>query len=319
MIQAKVIIGIHHLNLSPNTTIKFIDQVVLSNDKKILDSLFKNKSIIEVIGLNEIQSLYDHETFLYIETPIESNDDDFDDRTYLINQLLLVELLCQSFWLIKDNSIKSELGHLIYSSEKRLRVHSNMWNTSYTNCLGISENVTFSKEEITEATCYFPAIFNSLHAKSDFNPSIKLTSKTNRLGRCFYFLQSARNKDDIGTKLSHYCSVMESLFSISNFELKHRLSETIALFLSKEKEERLIIYKTIQSAYDIRSAIVHGDSIPDKFLKNDYKLLKETVELTDIYIRRCVSKILESEDLLKLFTEQSKEKVIEYVQNLVFV
>lgn len=318
MIHVKIIIAIHHLNLASKTTVKFVEQVIISNDKKILDKLFENKSIKEVIGLNEIQSLYDHGTFLYIETFLDINEDNFNERNYLISQLLLIEMLCQSFWLVKDNSIKTELGHLIYSSEKRLRIHSNLWTSSYTNCLGISEKTIFSEEEIKSAMIFFPSIVQSLSADKNFNPSIKLTSKTNRLGRGLYFLQSARSQVDIGTKLSHYCSVLESLFSVSNAELKHRLSETIALFLSDTKVDRLKIYKTIQSAYDIRSAIVHGDSIPEKFLRNDYILLKETVEFTDTYIRKCFSKILNSQKLTILFTAEQKEKVIEFIQNLIF-
>ncbi|MFT3678673.1 MAG: HEPN domain-containing protein [Ferruginibacter sp.] len=318
MIKIDVLVGIHHLKLSANSNHQLVDDVVLSNDPEVLNSIFKNKSIKEVIGLNEIKSLHDNETFLHVKTSFDVGIDEFDEKNYLINMLLMVELMCMSFWMIKDNSIKSELSHIICETGNAFKIHSNFWNAPYSNCLGKNEDVTFSEDELLLSFSIFPSIFEALHAKEDFDRSIKLTSETNRLGRAFYFLQSARASEDIGTKMAHYCTVFESLFSISNSELKHRLSETVALFLSVSKDDRVKIYRTLQNAYDIRSSIVHGDAISSKYLKNNFTLLKETIKDTDDYIRGCFMKIVNSNDLMKLFTKEPKEKIIEFVQNLIF-
>jgi hypothetical protein len=160
----------------------------------------------------------------------------------------------------------------------------------------------------------------SIHYVGDelSHESVKVTSKISRLARAFYFLQSARSSEDIGTKLALYCSVFESIFSISNTELKHRLSETVAFFLTNDSKERLEIYKTLQMAYDIRSSIVHGDGIQSKFLKNDFQLLKQIATQTDEILRRSIKKVILSTELYDLFTTKSRDDISNYIQNIIF-
>ena len=319
MIRTNRLASIHFLEPEKDFTFGFFEQLYISTDKGIVDKFFTPKELIPIIGHNEYRSITETGVFIYAGMEVELDENEFSDRTFLINFLLLVELFCQSTWFIKDNSIQNELGHLVYQTKSDLKVHTNLWHSSYTNCLGTRTNTKFTIDEIRAALELLPTIFE-IHfvGENALDEAVRVTHKVSRLARAFYFLQSARNVEDIGTKLAHYCSVFESVFSTSTTELRHRLSETVAFFLETEYEKRIAVYKSLQMAYDIRSSIVHGDGVSSKFLKNKNALLIQTTIETDEILRRCLRKIVSDEELLKLFTEKTKDDVSNYTQNLIF-
>lgn len=319
MILGKTIISIHYLEMEKDTKLELVQELLVSNQTLILDNIFKSESLRCAIGLNEIKSIYDNGSFAYIDLTSDADTSNFSEYEYLLNILQFVEFFFQALWLVKDNSIKSDLGHLIYNSDDGLKIHSNLIHTTYSNCLGKFEKVHFSKEELLIAIELFPIIIvNMTSEEKSHSTTINLSTKVTRLARAIYFLQSARSSIDLGTKLTHYCSILESIFSVSSSELKHRLSETVSLFLASEKDERLTIYKTLQNAYDIRSAIVHGDGVHSKYLKNNNALLVETVQYTDEIIRRSFRKIIASESLYDLFTIKTKDDIVNFNQSLIF-
>jgi hypothetical protein len=319
MIITNRIAAIYFLELEEDFTFCFFETLYASTDSKIIDNFFHPSDIISIIGHNEYSSIKDAGIFIYSGMEIKLNEEKFNERVFLINFLVLVELFCQSSWLVKDNAIQSELGHLVYQTNSSLKVHSNLWHSYYTNCIGKREKIIFSLKEIEETIKLMDVIFSVHYIGQElFNESVKVTQKISRLARAFYFVQSARNAADLGTKLAHYCSVFECIFSTSTTELRHRLSETIAFFLEKEYQNRIDIYRTLQMAYDIRSSVVHGDGVSSKFLKNEHDLLIQTAIKTDNILRRCLLKIIKDPILLDLFTEKTKDEVNIFIQGLVF-
>lgn len=321
MIETTIIVSIHNLKLSRNTIFPLNDIVTLSNDISLLNNIIQNENVKILLGLNEINFITKNETFLLIKQSIDKNLNDFNEKEVLSQTLSNIQILCQCFWLVKDNTIRSELGHLIYYSDesKSIYLHTNLWSSTLTNCYGNNiEPVELNLEEILLSNSAFSTLAENLYKSININKNAKLTSKQTRLNRAFYFLQSARQSEDIGTKIAHYCSVLESLFSLSNSELRHRLSETVCFFLGNNKKARIEIYKKVQTAYDIRSSIVHGEGISEKFIKNDFKLLFEVSKNTDDILRKCLDKILRNEDLTLLFTEKSKDELSEFIQNIIF-
>lgn len=315
--KTKCITSILYLEIDKSINENIFEELgfKITNNPMLINKILNPQYIKEIIGRAEYDSIINIGSVLTQEEDDDKNDKDFNERDYLIHFLKFSEFFCQALWMIKDNSVHFELSHLFYENN----VHSNLWNTSYSNAIGTVENTYFNKEEINQAINIFPGVLAiNLLQKPLENESIRLTSKISRLCRAFYFLTSARNTDDIGTKISIYCSVLESLFSISNTELRHRLSETVAFFLEDKYAERMTIYQAIKLAYDIRSSVVHGDGLSSKFLKNDAKLLLLTATNIDEIIRACFRKIILDDFLYDLFTEKSKEEIGNYFQDLIF-
>ncbi|SHE78475.1 HEPN domain-containing protein [Chryseobacterium sp. OV279] len=321
MIEATIIVGIHNLRLSQKTIFPLNEIATLSNDLTLIQDIIDDENVRKLIGLNEINFMIENKTYILLKQSLNVSLEDFNEKEVLSKILSSVQILCQCFWIIKDNAIRSELGHLIYYSgeSKRTFLHTNLWSFALTNCLGNNlESIEFNLEEMVLSNSAFTVLTENLDYNSTINKNAKLTNKQNRLNRAFYFLQSARQSEDIGIKIAHYCSVLESLFSVSNSELKHRLSETVSFFLGDNKDKRIEIYKKVQLAYDVRSSVVHGDGIADKFVKNNYKLLYDVSKNTDEIIRKCFDKIFRDENLTLLFTRNSKEEINTFNQDLIF-
>jgi hypothetical protein len=321
MLKTNSIAAIYYLKTEDN-----IEEFVLpefnlkiTNNADSYAEILNDKDFQSIVGLNEHNFLSSNKLVLLNHFEYDITFEEFKPYINLEKILILSEIYCQTLWLVKDNSVQFELAHLIYENEISKTVHSNFWNSSYSLSTGIREATQFQKEEISKTNELFKLVL-VIHINSNekVNDNVLLTSTVSRLNRAFYFLRAARTTREIGTKVSLYCSVLESLFSVSTTELKHRLSETVAFFLSKDFENRKSTYKTIQNAYDIRSSVIHGDGIQSKFLKEGAKILKETAVGTDDILRKCFLKILESEELYQLFTEKSKTEISEYFQNLIF-
>jgi len=319
MIKTHSFTSIYFIDVDDN-----IDKIIaynfrISSNLNRINSILQTGNVKNIIGFNEAQSLESSKCVFYNNFDYDIAVEKFNDRNCLISTLLLSEFFYHALWLIKDNSVQCELAHLLFFTEKSYSIHSNFWSSSYSNSIGNTESTYFSSSDLDNAIRLFPIILQTNKQDTPTeNSAIKVTSKTSRLSRAFFFIQSARSTHDIGTKISLYCSVLESIFSISTSELKHRLSEAVSFFLENTSVSRKITYKSLQNAYDIRSSVVHGDGIQSKFLKNDAQLLLNTAKETDEILRRCIRKIIESSELYELFTVKNKGEVGEYLQNLIF-
>lgn len=325
MLETKSIGAILDINFTEEIDVCVLETIGLriSNNPKYL-KLLDDKGITEIIGLNEKSFIKKSNAFIYNNfTYKDATFKDFEPNPNLKKLLVISEFYCQALWIIKDNSVQFEQAHLIFSEKTNefmeVNVHSNFWNSAYSNAIGQRITTEFTREEIEESELIFLSIFSAnISSEQKNNSSILLTNSLSRLVRAFYFLRSARTTSDIGTKISIYISVLESLFSVSNNELRHRLSENIAFFLSDYSEERMEIYKTVQTAYDIRSSIVHGDGLQSRFIKNDAKLLLENAIETDSILRNCFKKILQNDKLYDLFTTDDKKVISNYFKGLIF-
>ena len=316
--QTEIIISINELALSELCAYEVTPDFFLTNNKKILENITNNFSTISIIGFNEINALQNKTCYFHYSKSLTNDISAFHDRSFLINHLVLIELFCQALWIIKDNSVYSEMGHLVYGDIADPFVHTNNWEHSFKNCFGTNETVEFTKTEIENSIIIFYKLFKISYAGKEIEQFAKITATSSRLSRALYFLESARITADIGVKIANYCTVLESIFSVSTTELRHRLSESVAHFIGTDKINKTEIYKTLQIAYDIRSSIVHGDGISAKFTKNNFELLKTTITKTDDILRKCFQKILNDETLIELFTKKSKEDINTFNQNQIF-
>ena len=92
-------------------------------------------------------------------------------------------------------------------------------------------------------------------------------SKTTRFRRLY---RKPVNRDPSATtaslpfKIAHYCSALETLFTTESTELAHKVSQRGAFFLGERAYDRWEIFSAIKNAYNIRSNLVHGDTLKIK-------------------------------------------------------
>lgn len=76
-----------------------------------------------------------------------------------------------------------------------------------------------------------------------------------------WYMVALTNKLSTNGKIAALISCLESIYSISNYELRHRLSQICAFHLSIYGKNPLEVMKDIKSSYDIRSAYYHGGKL----------------------------------------------------------
>jgi len=112
----------------------------------------------------------------------------------------------------------------------------------------------------------------------------------------FWLNEFAYQKKQGEFKILYFAMALESLFGISNYELRFRLALTTARFISNDPGEREEIFNKIKEAYDIRSSIVHG-------LRKELTLSE--IRLAEIslreYLRRALLKIMQNKKLIRIF------------------
>ena len=106
----------------------------------------------------------------------------------------------------------------------------------------------------------------------------------------FNFAYEKRSQED---KLIDYMISFESLFMKENLELRHRLSVRVSRFIKGEYNERKELFSDFKKIYDIRSKIVHGESINHKNLtKLKVESLSELVSKVEEQLRVSIKKII---------------------------
>lgn len=111
-------------------------------------------------------------------------------------------------------------------------------------------------------------------------------------------------------------TALEALFSISNSELKYRLSSNIAWFLRPEPEnymERKNIMSRVSKIYDFRSGVVHGTKlrgIPELGAKEEKDYIDDALSL----FREIILHATNTDRLKHFETVASKKQFIEMLQ-----
>jgi len=287
----------------------------LYGTKKEKKNNFLKNNNVKIEGLEEKELEY--KLYSYIFHELKYPKLGFNEFQLLTYFLKISSIFCHSLWMIKDNSVRINLGHLKYTDGEYLSVHSNFINSIYSNSIAERGSTKFSKEEINKALEHLITLLNVV-LKEDLTAPDNTHAEANRISRAMYFIDQARSYFDIGTKVSLYCSSFECLFSVSNTELKHRLAETIANFLETELSTRRIIYDKVKKIYDLRSSVTHGSGISQKLIKNEALKLKSIGRSCDEIMRRCVNKIFENQELFELYMRNDTIELSEYLINLNF-
>ncbi|MBN2267657.1 MAG: hypothetical protein JW725_04975, partial [Candidatus Babeliaceae bacterium] len=225
---------------------------------------------------------------------LEDRPDTTIPDEFVLEKLSLINSYLNSLWLFKDNAVDNQLVFGICTKTGESVIHSNehmvRLSTSDGGCLA----TTFSREELKEAR----KLFNDHIRIGRFVPtgSSAAVAPLSRLQRALYFTSGARSQNDIGLKVTHYCSAIEALFAMGNTELTHQLSERVASFLEDDPQRRVELYTDVKRAYGLRSIVVHGAGTKaanlDKFI--------EAARTLDMILRQVYLKIFTDEIALAL-------------------
>lgn len=294
------ITGIENFSISLNLGRgEKIQNLFITNDSTVINSLI-TPQFSHIAGALEAAYLKKAGAVIYSMETCNSFPDETTARNYLTQQLGRVRLFLQMLWLVKDNAANVELGFIEYPYKATFSsVSRTFFSSVYTNFIGTSDAVTFSRDELRKARHLF---------KDNFTNEVVLDyqvawGKGSRFDRALYFLQAARLSSDVGVKITNYSTAFESLFSTDAQELSHKLSERIACFLEIDSESRKQLFKELKKSYSIRSKVVHGAAGS----KNSERSAKEAVKLCDETLRRCLLKILEYEALQNRFARPTNE------------
>lgn len=241
----------------------------ISNGAANFDTNFNNIPFRESFGHVEYLSFKDS-VYIYEIGNLENIQNRLGfklDEIQLVNFLLRkVEVFLTCLWLVKDNSITSEVGflHMYEKYPEEGIFTSNVIPNLPSTSDGEFKNTEFDADELTQAIKYYNEFeFNPKSSQADIitqleNPLIK---GSNRIDRAFYFLGNARNTTALPIKSLNYCSLLECLFTNDSGEISHKVSERFALYIGNDFEARKALFKLSKELYKIRSKATHGQPV----------------------------------------------------------
>ena len=203
-------------------------------------------------------------------------------------------------WIVKDCAVSSKFGYLFNLATNE--TYSNLRQYMWSNSSGLYTPVLFSPMEIA-TMLEFASKFSDLVTKDDvtFNERTRdiqenaetSVSKANfinynshdRINRAWIFILKARSTSFLPDKIASYIAVLECLFTTSNEEVSHKVSERVAFYLGGTKDEKAAIFKKVREGYSVRSKYLHGQQLEKKH-SNRENLIIISNQLDDICAKR---------------------------------
>lgn len=124
------------------------------------------------------------------------------------------------------------------------------------------------------------------------------TDKSNSILRAITFFKFASESELIITKFINNSIALECIYSTDHKELTYRLSHRVALFLGELGKDRKEIFNKISEIYKHRGKLVHGDKLTEKMSGKFYEVSNNL----ELFIRHSLTKILEDDKFIKLFS-----------------
>lgn len=320
----KIVFSIRHL------LFEGIDKIetpifTITNDPSVKEEVLDEQFLLAA-GQKARRSFLNN-TFAYC---IPANGQDESQSNTGLNRELVscaqnMETFLLFLWLVKDNSISLEESYG-YSTEKSIIAYWTSHNIFSTSS-GNFEDISFSDPEINEVVDLLlkyarispqePEELSSFDFSSadpnqapQLKPGVRRDKMENRIQRAFSFLSTARSTPHLPQKITHYMSILESLFSTDANEVLHKVSERTAYFIGADKSDRLEIFRTVKKAYDTRSKFVHGQKV-----KNTFDNLAPLCAKIDNIVRAVLKKIVLTEHLIFL---KKDDELTEYLIEIIF-
>jgi len=220
-------------------------------------------------------------------------------EAFLIAIVMWISDLFKNAWLLKDHAMECDAVILRAPVPEGLG-----W---FTNFLAVHPTfadggrwieIEMSSSELQVWSGKHDQVEAYLHKANSGSWSTFMMGKGySRLGRALQFINAARSAPNAAFKLAHYCSALETLFTTESTELAHKLSERVAFFLEQGGYNRRVIFTTVKAAYNVRSKLVHGDTLK----QSQVEQLQTLNGSCDDYLRTTINTIFDSEMLRGIF------------------
>lgn len=260
----------------------------ISANVDILNQTFSNQLSLDTFGVHSLDE-FKGRSFYYLDGKLDDIREDNNLHNKANNFTFAALRIIQNFifdlWKVKDNNIYVYDGFLIlYESE-----FNDGWtfkaSTPGITCKSdLSETGTrFLCKEINQLIQNLEVDFLELfNDPKDYrkvtHTNFFKSSKLNRKERAMYFIMAARRNHTLPMKIVSYCTGLECLFTTSQTELSHRISERVASLVEGDKDQKIETYNTVKTAYNVRSTVVHGAVL--KGTHDD--LVKLSIRLDDL-------------------------------------
>jgi len=251
---------------------------------------------------------------------------DIDDTNHdeiVSNYLVACKMFLNDMWLVKDHCADLMLGFIEYPHVEAglelilpyipITTHSNFVTSGFTDSSGNHhKTVQFTKAELQRAK-KFQDLDNRTRlpfSETSIKPTL-LEKGMPRVTLGSILTLTARTQNDLGLKISHYCSALESLFTTDNMELSHKLSERVAYFLASTPNKRRELYRQTKNIYAVRSKVVHGSAI------SKVGNLSTISKQADTILRRVFLNLYRKPALDKYFRKNDTEGLEKYMTYMI--
>ena len=286
--------------------LKVMEGIFLTNNPHHVRKLIKKDHAVAIGGI-EVSFLLSGVVVLY-----EQKDSSIDEAPeHTINFLRNIHSILTMFWLQSDNSVNCDFAFAL--SNENSFCHSNNLAMHYCTAEAGRVGKEFSPKELKELFTEYRDSFKGMPEQQLYKDT-SIKKDLGRISVANYHVQGARSSGDLGIKISCYCSFFEALFSTSNSELSHQLSERLAFFLCSDPRDRISLYKTIKKAYGVRSKVVHGDFVS----KSQIKDLVTISRVCDDSARKVLRRILNNEELSQMFDKGNNQELDTFMLENIF-
>lgn len=266
-------------------------------NNSVLLNEFSHPNFLNAAGIIELNMFTTNPFFVSIS--IYEKEQDWIQAS--INDLETLQMFMFCLWLVKDNAC-NVITLFTYPQEGE--IFRRRRNVFISNCQGLYTDTVFTVADFEEAFVYFEKILEISTKVEDNNKNEykmgdivpgKYNSKpynsNSRIERAITFLQLARNTSFLPQKISFYVLTLECLFSADDMgDIKHKISERVAFYLGETPEQKSVLFKDINTFYNIRSKYLHGQQLENKHNKIEFQN-EASLKLDDI-TRKVLKKVL---------------------------
>jgi hypothetical protein len=252
---------------------------------------------LSALGVIEAAHLDAESNFIFGEFEIDYMRGLPADR-FLLVILAWLDMLLKNAWLIKDHAmecdaafLRVELADGVSWTKNFLAVRPS-FSDGYTD-----RSIEMKKGELKEWGQANDLAETYLCDASSSAMRFMMEKGYARSGRAMQFVVAARLAQDIAFKIANYCSAFETLFTTESTELADKLAERVSFFLGERGYNRRTVFATIRNAYNVRSKLVHGDTLKQSQIDALPALSSEC----DGHLRRTLWEIFNSPELKKVF------------------
>jgi hypothetical protein len=287
---------------------KINDALRITNNRTVIERLLSPGHRM-MMGDMEVASLLTGAPVVIAEADIPP---DMTPQQYLLTRLYETQGFLMTTWVLFDNAVNCELGFLLHEKASIASATSNFVAHLYSTARGEKPVTRWTREQLREMrTLHREAMSMPDHPFQ--LPTSQLTSRHPRTSRAIFLINGARGQSDIAMKVSLYCTAFETLFSTSQAELAHQLSERLSCYLYETVDERLAHYRKVKAAYSLRSKVVHGSTLREEKLPDAV----DAAEYCDMLARKVFYRLLTDKESQELF-ERDAQSFDEGMLSIIF-